>query len=49
MSYYLLGKIMLFLFPFSFRTPPPIMGDPLRIRLFPTDSDEDINDDQLYL
>ncbi|CAF4991285.1 unnamed protein product, partial [Rotaria magnacalcarata] len=28
--------------------PPPAIGDPLRVRLFPTDSDEDMNDDQLY-
>ncbi|CAF4446147.1 unnamed protein product [Rotaria socialis] len=29
--------------------PPAAVGDPLRVRLFPTDSDEDMNDDQLYL
>ena len=33
-----------------YRTPPPpVVGDPLRVRLFPGDSDEDINDDHMYL
>jgi len=34
-----------------FRTPPPppIVGDPLRVRLFPSDSDEEISDDHLDL
>ncbi|CAM4752023.1 unnamed protein product [Rotaria magnacalcarata] len=37
-------------FALFYRTPPPppAIGDPLRVRLFPTDSDEDMNDDQLY-
>ena len=36
---------------FVFRTPPPpaIAGDPLRVRLFPSDSDEELPDDQPYL
>ncbi|UJR28642.1 hypothetical protein I4U23_009874 [Adineta vaga] len=28
--------------------PPPVVGDPLRVRLFPGDSDEEINDDHIY-
>jgi len=37
-------------FFFFYRTPPPaVVGDPLRVRLFPGDSDEEINDDQIYL
>ncbi|CAF0897874.1 unnamed protein product [Adineta steineri] len=30
-------------------TPPPaVVGDPLRVRLFPGESDEEINDDHIY-
>ncbi|CAF0999288.1 unnamed protein product [Adineta steineri] len=28
--------------------PPPVAADPLRVRLFPTDSDEDTNDNHVY-
>ncbi|CAF3491232.1 unnamed protein product [Rotaria sp. Silwood1] len=30
------------------RTPPPVVGDPLRVRLFPTESDEEMNVDHIY-
>ncbi|CAF3459072.1 unnamed protein product [Rotaria sp. Silwood1] len=29
-------------------TPPPVVGDPLRVRLFPTESDEEMNVDHIY-
>ena len=36
---------------FDFRTPPPppVSVDPLRVRLFPQDSDEEYNEDHVYL
>jgi len=43
-------KIIDYLFVLN-RTPPPqlVAADPVRIRLFPDDSDEEINDKHIYL
>ena len=30
-------------------SPPSIIDDPLRVRLFPSDSDDEINDNHIYL